>query len=148
MSNIIRRGPFSELMNMRNEMDRLLGDTFRLFDQKIVDDRLGLQPSMDIYETAEAIVANIDLPGISKEDIKINIVNNEVTISGEISKENREENGTYFLQERSSGKFYRSFSLNTPVDTEKVKASFKDGVLELKLPKAEQAKPKDIQIDG
>ncbi len=148
MSNIIRRGPFSELMYMRNFLDRLLGDTFRLFDQKIVDGRIGIQPSMDIYETPEAIVANIDLPGISKEDIKINIVNNEVTISGEISREKREDNGTYFLQERGSGKFYRSFSLNTPVDTEKIKASFKDGVLELKLPKAEQAKPKDIQIDG
>lgn len=147
MANIIRRGPFSELMNMRNEMDRLLGDTFRLFDQKLVDGRFGLNPSMDVYETPEEVVANIDLPGVKKEDIKINIVNNEVSVSGEVSRENKVENGTYFLQERSSGKFYRSFTVNTPIDTEKVKATFKDGVLELKLPKAEQAKPKEIQID-
>lgn len=148
MANIVRRGPFSELMNLRSEMDRLFGDTFRLFDQRLLDSRFGLSPSMDIYETPDEVVANVDLPGVKKEDIKINVVNNEVSISGEVTKENKVEEGNYVLQERSSGKFYRSFTVNTPIDSDKIKASFKDGVLELRLPKAEQAKPKEIQIEG
>lgn len=148
MPNIVRRGPFSNLLTVRNEMDRLMNDVFRFYDDRLTEGPLGWQPDMDIYETENEFVASLEVPGINKEDIKINVVDNKVTISGETVRERKEEKENYFLQERSTGRFSRGFVLPTPIDSTKIQANCRNGVLELKIPKAEQAKPREIEITG
>ncbi len=104
-------------------------------------------PAVDVYETSEGIVLKAELPGLNKEDIDIQIKDNTVTLKGErhVEKDVKEEN--YLRVERAYGAFHRTFTLPTAIQTEKVRAVFKDGVLELNIPKAEDAKPKQIKIE-
>lgn len=148
MANIIRRRPFSELMGIRDEVDRFLNDTARLFDDNVAE-RMGWRPSVDMEENKESFVITAELPGIKKEDIKITTVDNKVMISGEISEEKDIQEKNYFLKERARGKFSRGFTLPTTIDSTKVEATYKEGVLILTLPKIEEAKPREITItDG
>ena len=102
---------------------------------------------MDIYETPETIVMKADLPGLTREDIEIEIRDNTLTVKGErrFAKDVQQEN--YLRIERAYGAFQRSFTLPTSVRQEEIRASVRDGVLELLLLKAEEAKPKKIAID-
>jgi HSP20 family protein len=104
-------------------------------------------PPVDIFETGESIVIKAELPGISKEDITLEVKDNTLLIKGEkkFEKEVKEEN--YHRVERSYGAFQRSFSLPSTVQQDKVKAKVRDGILEVTLPKAEEAKPKQIKVD-
>jgi HSP20 family protein len=104
-------------------------------------------PAVDIYETKDSIVLNIELPGISKEDISLEVKDSTLTIKGEkkLEKDVKEEN--YHRMERSYGSFMRAFTLPSTVQQEKVKAKSKDGVLEISIPKAEEAKPKLIKVE-
>jgi HSP20 family protein len=101
---------------------------------------------VDIYETDKSIVLKVELPGLSKEDINKEIKDDNLILRGErkFEKDIREEN--YHRIERSYGKFSRSFSLPSTIDRNKVDATFKDGVLEITIPKAEETKPKQIEI--
>jgi len=105
-------------------------------------------PPVDIFETDDAFVATADLPGLSKDDLQIDLEHNLLTVSGERRfEENTEGDGGKFrCVERAYGSFRRSFNLPTSVDASKVKATFKDGVLTLNLPKAEIAKARKIAI--
>lgn len=145
MANIVRRRPFSELMGIRDEVDRFLNDTVRLFDDN-VPERMGWRPSVDMEENKDSIVITAELPGIKKDDIKITIVDNKIMISGEVLEEKDVQEKNYFLKERVRGKFSRGFTLPTPVDSAKVEATYKEGILSLTLPKAEEAKPREISI--
>ncbi len=145
MANIVRRRPFSELMGIRDEVDRFLNDTVRLFDDN-VPERMGWRPSVDMEENKDSIVITAELPGIKKDDIKITIVDNKIMISGEVLEEKDVQEKNYFLKERLRGKFSRGFTLPTPVDSSKVEATYKEGILSLTLPKAEEAKPREISI--
>lgn len=145
MANIVRRRPFSELMGIRDEVDRFLNDTVRLFDDN-VPERMGWRPSVDMEENKDSIVITAELPGIKKDDIKITIVDNKIMISGEVLEEKDVQEKNYFLKERVRGKFSRGFTLPTPVDSSKVEATYKEGILSLTLPKAEEAKPREISI--
>ncbi len=145
MANIVRRRPFSELMGIRDEVDRFLNDTVRLFDDN-VSERMGWRPSVDMEEDKESFIITAELPGIKKDDIKITIADNKVMISGEISEEKDIQEKNYFLKERSRGKFSRGFTLPTSIDSTKVEATYKEGILTLTLPKAEEARPREITI--
>jgi len=103
-------------------------------------------PSVDIYETDEALVVQAELPGIEKKDVKVEVKDGVLTISGErrYEKDVKEEN--IHRIERSYGKFVRSFSLPTNIDMDHVDATMKNGVLEIRLPKVESAKPKAITV--
>jgi HSP20 family protein len=104
-------------------------------------------PAVDIYETADTIVMKAELPGVAREDIQIQIDGSTLTLKGErrFAKDVQEE--SYLRIERAYGSFHRSFTLPATVQPEKVRALFKDGVLELTLPKAEDSKPKRISVD-
>jgi HSP20 family protein len=102
--------------------------------------------SVDIYEEGDNIIVKSDLPGMTKDDIEINLTGDMITISGEKKKEEKVEKKNYFRLERSYGTFRRSFGLPVEVQTDKAKASFKDGVLEVKIPKTEAAKKKEHKI--
>src|SRR5687768_5138167 len=101
-------------------------------------------PPVDIYETDEAFVLNAELPGFSKEDMQIDLHDNRLTIRGERRREDAAKGEQYHRVERLYGRFERVFWLPTAIEAEQIQASFKDGVLELQLPKSRAAKPKRI----
>ena len=103
-------------------------------------------PSVDIFEEGDNIVVKSEFPGMSKDDIEVNLTDDTITLSGEKRKEEKIEKKDYFRMERSYGSFKRSFALPAEVQTDKAKASFKDGVLEVKIPKTEAAKKKEHKI--
>jgi HSP20 family protein len=106
-------------------------------------------PSVDIFEEGNDVVVKAELPGMSKDDIDVNISDDVITISGEKKSEEKIEKKDYFRLERSHGSFSRSLTLPTEIQTDKAKASFNDGVLEVRIPKSEAAiqKVKKIKID-
>ena len=106
----------------------------------------GWTPALDLYQTTDDVVALVELPGMRKEDIEISLHDGVLTISGERNSETTEGDKTV-RTERFVGKFRRSVSLPTRVDANKVNATYKDGILTITLPKAEEVKPKQIQVN-
>jgi HSP20 family protein len=105
-------------------------------------------PPVDIYETDDALVFTADLPGVSKDDVSIEVHQHTLTLRGERTHAAEVKDDHYHRVERAYGPFQRSFVLPTMVDQEKVQATYHDGVLELRLPKSEAAKPKRIAIQS
>ncbi len=104
-------------------------------------------PKVDIYETENSYVLNAELPGLTKEEINIDVNDNTLTLKGEKKFEEKVQKDSYVRVERSYGNFARSFVLSDDVDTEGITANYKEGVLELTLPKKEEAKPKEIKVE-
>lgn len=145
-STLTRWDPFSELLDMRREMDRLFGG-FLAGTPAATTPNGGLwAPAVDIHETKDSFVVKAELPGMKLEDIQITIVENTLTLKGERRQENEVRSGGYTRVERAYGTFQRALALPSVVDSEKVKAKYKDGVLEIELPKKEEAKPKEIKV--
>ncbi len=105
-----------------------------------------ISPSMDVFEEGEDIVVKAELPGIKKEDIDIRLTDGMITISGEKKKEDEIKRKDYYKWERSYGSFCRSFELPAEVEKDKVKSTFKDGVLEIRMPKSKEAIQKEVKI--
>ncbi|MDH5769077.1 MAG: Hsp20/alpha crystallin family protein [Nitrospirota bacterium] len=105
-----------------------------------------VHPSVDIFENKDEVIVKAELPGIAKEDVNVNITENTITLSGEKKKEEKVEKKDYYRLERSYGSFSRSFRLPSDVQTEKAKATFKDGLLEIRVPKTEEAKKKQVKV--
>ncbi len=150
MADLIRRGrsrgrPFTDLMDIRDEMDRLLSDTF---GGRGWEERFGWTPALDVEEGENEFIVSCELPGINKDDVNISVVDNTLTISGEVGEEQDVQEKNYHLKERIRGKFSRQVALPSAVDHQNADASYKDGILTIKLPKAEEAKPKQIEIKG
>jgi len=142
---LVRWNPMRHrMMPTVHEWDRLMSDFFsdKLEDSGLTD----WAPEVDIVEDKDAFVVTADLPGLTKKDISINIKENMLTISGERKSEIKDENKNYCRTERRYGAFKRSFQLTDKVVADKIAASFKDGVLTVSVPKAEEVKPKEIEI--
>lgn len=103
-------------------------------------------PSLDVFEEEDELVVKADLPGISKEEIEVTVTGNVVTIKGEKKKEEEVKEKDYYRRERSYGSFVRSVELPCEVKSEQIKANFKDGVLEVRMPKTEEAKKKSVSV--
>ncbi len=103
-------------------------------------------PSCDIYETDGEIIVKAELPGLKKEDVKVTIENNVLTIRGERKFEEEAKREDYYRIERSYGEFLRIFTLPMSIDAKKISAEFKDGMLKVALPRMEEAKPKAVDI--
>ncbi|HEU4344012.1 MAG TPA: Hsp20/alpha crystallin family protein [Candidatus Binatia bacterium] len=145
---------FAEMPQWEREMDRMFGDFFRervpsLWSERLWPQRsLGMpEPAVDIYDEKDEFVVKAELPGMSKDDIQVNVTDNVLTIKGEKKKEESKEEKDYYRSERIYGAFMRSLSLPAEINSEKVRATFKDGVLEVRLPKSEQAKKKQISVE-
>ena len=140
--------PFSDIENLHKGMNRLFDFSFPQFGLD-VDTLTGGQwmPAVDVRNAANEIRVKADLPGFKKEDVKVSVEDDILTIKGERKYDHdvKEENAV--RTERYYGSFERSFVLPSPIDSGKLNATFKDGVLELKLGKKEGAKPKQINID-
>lgn len=132
--------------NLRDDLDTLLDLPFWNTSGRQSQLFNGWTPALDLYQNSENIVAVVELPGMRKEDIEISLQDGTLSISGERKDERSQENGAT-RTERSAGKFRRTITLPTRVDANKVSASYKDGILTVTLPKAEEAKPKQIQIN-
>jgi HSP20 family protein len=145
---LIRWDPFREMSSLQERMNRLMSDyrTRSPFGEEEMAQGAWI-PAVDIYETKEAIILNVELPGVTKEDISLEVKDSTLTIKGEkkLEKDVKEEN--FHRMERTYGSFTRAFTLPTTVQQDKVKAKFRDGILEIMLPKAEEAKPKHIKVD-
>jgi HSP20 family protein len=143
---LIRWEPVRELNTIQNEMNRLF-NTF--FDTPAPTSGTTLRrwvPAMDLLETEDDFVLRADLPGLSESDVNIELEANVLTVSGERKVEHEERKEGYYRVERASGSFSRSLTLPEGVDAEAVKASFDRGVLEIRIPKPEQRKPRKVSI--
>jgi HSP20 family protein len=105
-----------------------------------------VSPSMDIFEEDGNVVVKAELPGMKKEDIEVTVTDHTMRISGEKKREEKIEKKDYYWEERSYGSFARSFQLPSEVQTDKVEAKFKDGILEVKIPKTEEAKSREKKV--
>ena len=145
MANLIRWDPFREVSSMREVMDRLMDDGYtRPLGAALWD--VSPVPTMDLYQTEDAVVVKMGLPGVKPEDIQISVANGVLTIRGEVKEERDEKEKTYHLRERRFGSFSRSISLPSNVSADKSDAEFENGILTLALPKAEEAKAKTIVV--
>jgi HSP20 family protein len=106
----------------------------------------GWNPVVDIYDNEDNIVIKVELPGVSKEDIEIDIKDRVLTLKGERSADNEAKEDDYYRRERTYGRFERSFTLPANVDPDKIKADYNDGVLKIEVPKPENQKPKQITV--
>jgi HSP20 family protein len=148
---IVRWEPFRDLVSIQERMNRLFDEAFRGNPPRAAgedDWALGgsWAPAVDIYEQEGNIVLKAELPGVDAKDVDIHVENNVLTLRGERRFDSEVKRDNYHRVERAYGSFARSFTLPNVVDTERIKAEYKDGVLRVTLPKKEEAKPKQISI--
>ena len=142
MTNLVQWEPFRELRSMRRDLDRL-------FDQTLARPWTSngwTGPAVDLYETEDEVVVKAAVPGIAAEDVDIQITGDVLTIRGESQQEEEHKEATYHLREQRYTSFARSLELPAPVLADKANAEVNNGVLTLRLPKAEEAKPKAIRV--
>jgi HSP20 family protein len=147
---LIRWEPARELATIQGEMNRLFNTFFEPANGangSTTGPRRWI-PAMDLVETGEDFVLRADLPGLSENDVNIELEDNVLTISGERKAEHEERKEGYYRVERASGSFSRTLTLPEGVDPERVQASFDRGVLEVRIPKPEQRKPRKVTISA
>ena len=130
------------LMDVRDEIDRL-------FEAPLTrtSEFLGWTPAFDVYEEKDSFIVKAELPGMKREDINVSLHDGNLIISGERKSETKSEGTEVYRAERFFGKFQRVVALPTAVAANKVKAEYKDGILTVTLPKSEEAKPKQIEVN-
>ena len=134
---------FDRVSTLRDELDRLFDFTLPTRDSGLFG---GWTPALDVHDEKDNFLVKVELPGLKKEDLNLSLHEGVLTISGERKQERDQKNGGTFRSERYFGRFQRSVTLPAQVDATKVKATYKDGVLTVELPKAEEAKPKHIEV--
>lgn len=144
---LVKWDPFREMAALQHSINRLFDDNFRSLKSPEGALVQGLSFPVDIKDTPEAFLLKAELPGLAKEDIKINFNDNMLTIRGERKKEEKEEGANFIRVERSYGSFTRSFSVDVPVKYNEIKARYQDGILEVILPKEEDAKKREFSVE-
>ena len=142
MTFLMRRGEGPR--TLRSEMDRLFDDFLGMTPARPEGSMWA--PAVDIREDEDNFFVTADLPGLKKEDIDLELENNVLTIKGERKFEKKEEGENYHFVERSYGSFYRSFTLPKNVDSENIQPEYKDGVLQVTIPKKDEVKPRKVEI--
>ena len=145
---IVRWEPFRDLVTMQDRLNRVFEDAFRGPVRGAEEDWLGgsWAPAVDIYEHDGNLVLKAELPGIDPKDVDVRVENNVLTLRGERKFDEEVKRESCHRVERAYGTFSRSFTLPNVVDTQNIKAEFRDGVLRVTMPKREEAKPKQIQV--
>lgn len=146
MSSLVRWDPFRDVLSLRSAMDRL-------FEESFVTPRAGwwvpvsaAELAIDMYETKDEVIVKAAMPGIKPDQAEVTITGNTLTIRGESKEEKEVKEENYIRKERHFGSFARSVTLPDGLKTDKAEATFENGVLTLKIPKAEEAKPKTIKV--
>ena len=146
MANLIPWRGRSEVDRFRGEIDRLFDDFFTGSPFGRLSDGKGWMPAIDVSETEKYIVVHAELPGMNAKDIDISLIGRVLTIKGERKQEKEEKDKSYHRVERRYGFFSRSLELPADVDSKKAKSKFKDGVLELNLPKSKEQSVRKIEV--
>ena len=145
--SIVRWEPFREVARMQDELNRFFDDRlWRLRGSGNEELGTGFMPAVDVYEDQEALSLTAELPGVDPKDVDVRVENGTLTIKGERKLDREEKKENYLRIERAYGTFTRAFTLPTTVDSDKVKAEFKNGLLRVSLLKREETKPKSIKV--
>ncbi len=142
MSTLVRWEPFRDITQMQSEMSRLVNGLFEGGGRT----PQAWVPALDVWETESDVVYAFDLPGIAEDEISIEVADDTLTVTGERSRVREDAGDRYFRYERRYGSFSRAVGLPAGVDEAKIVAGYKDGVLEVRVPKPEEAKPRRIQL--
>ena len=145
MTVLTRWEPFREFSTLQDRMNRLFRDSFGDREEALTTSTFA--PAVDVYEDEHNITLKVEVPGIEEKDIDVRIENNTLTVHGERKFEKEEKEENYRRVERQYGSFTRSFTLPNTVDAEKVSANYEKGVLNIKLAKKAEAKPKQIKVN-
>jgi HSP20 family protein len=157
MLDITRWDPFQEMMSLRDAMNRLMEESF-LLPSRVLGaapetgqlvtrgTRMLGAPALDIVDQDDAFIVRASLPGVRPEDVHIEARGDQVTLRGHVKEEQEVERANYIIHERRAGQFSRTFTLPTEVNTEGAEATFENGILTLRLPKAEGVRPRQIPI--
>ncbi|HJZ62212.1 MAG TPA: Hsp20/alpha crystallin family protein [Miltoncostaeaceae bacterium] len=143
MPTLVRFDPLRDITVFRSELDRVFGRAFG-----DVPRTRAWSPAIDLVETADAIVLKADLPGLGKDDVDVEVDDNVLTISGERRFTETVEEGRFSRIERAYGTFSRSITLPQGVKSDQIAATFRDGVLEVTVPKAEEVRPRKVSIEA
>lgn len=149
--SIVKWSPMKELEDMRRDMERLFDEFFepihrrRRWWPKPAEGVI--VPNIDMYERKDEIVVRVEIPGVDKNDIDLTITEDSLTIKGEVKKGEEVKDEDYYAREINYGSFTRTIALPVDVDSSKAKATYKNGILEIILPKKEEAKPKEIKVE-
>ena len=145
MSNLTRWEPAREMMTLREAMDRLFDDAFTR-PLSIRDGWSMATPAIDLYQTDNEVVVKASIPGMKAEDVQINVSGDVLTLKGEVKQEQEHKDRAWHIREQRFGSFERSIVLPTEVKTDKAEAVFESGILTITLPKADEVKPKTINV--
>jgi HSP20 family protein len=146
---LMRWSPEREIDRFRREIERMFDEFFseERFPALFRTERVITFPALDVYDEGDKIVVKAELPGLTKDDVEIIVRDRELIIKGEKKKEEEIKEENYYYSERSFGKFSRTIRLPTDIKLDEVKAKFRNGVLEIELPKVEEARPKEIKVE-
>jgi HSP20 family protein len=149
MANITRFDPLGEMVSLRSAMDRLFEDSFvSPVSWRTVAGGETVTPAIDVHETQDDIVVTAVLPGIAPEDVDITMTGQSLTLRGEFKTDDSVEREQYLYRERRFGTFSRSLQLPVRVEGDRAEATFTNGILTLRIPKAEEVKPRQIRINA
>lgn len=144
---VLRWSPFRDMLGFRDEIDLAFDNFFpRTGERSTLE--TAWAPTVDIYETKDEVIIDAEIPGMKQSDISVSISDNILTIKGEKKQEKEVKEENFHRVERVYGMFSRSFTLPVGIKEENIKAVYKDGVLKISLPKAEEKKPKPITIES
>lgn len=144
--NLVRWEPFRDLVSLRQAMDRLFEESFVRPSRALTLIGEGAHPLIDMYQTPKEVVVKASLPGVKPKDVEISITDDALTIKGETKGEEEVKRENYLYREHHYGSFVRSIALPHGIEAEKAEATSEDGILTLTIPRAEEAKPKTIEI--
>lgn len=149
MANITRLNPLNEMVSLRSAMDRLFEDSFvSPITWRTLANGEGIAPPIDVRETDDELIVTASLPGIKAEDVDITMTGQHLTLRGEFKSADEVDGERYLYRERRAGSFSRSLELPVRVQGDRAHASFDDGILTLRVPKAEEVKPRQIRISA
>jgi HSP20 family protein len=144
VSAITRRDPFLSFANWQDQVNRVFESAFH--GRAEGSALTAWAPAVDIYETENELVLKADLPDVNEKDLDVRVENNMLTVRGERKFEQKVKEENYLRIERTYGSFSRSFSLPNTINTESIKAEYKNGVLTVEMPKKAETKPKQVKI--
>jgi len=145
---IVRWDPFRNMTTLQDRINRMFDETTsRSKDYDVEVNKCDWRPVVDIYDTEKAIVINVELPGVTRESISLDVKENILTLKGERKSDEKISHENYYRMERCFGTFERAFTLPATVDPERITANFKEGILRVEIPKPEENKPEQITIN-
>lgn len=147
--SILRWDPFEELREMQRSLDRLFDELSgrRPLRRREAREPVVWEPAVEVYETDQEVVVRAELPGVDPKNVNVTVQDNTVTIEAEAKEEQEERGRNYLRRELRYGQFSRSLTLPAEVRADAAKATYRNGVLELRVPKSERAKPKQVKVE-